>query len=119
MHRLQKTEPFFTRTVTSSPFRRTEGVPARVPPAPVPPLWIHRQYQPLIIRLFLVLCFSLFFFFLFHPQPATCVSPFGIPDGLGEDVVSPVQIHDPVLQVEFPFVLTSVDLEERRGTRRK
>lgn len=40
-------------------------------------------------------------------------SPFGIPNGFGEDIVSPVQIHDPVLQVEFPFVLTSVNLENR------
>lgn len=37
-------------------------------------------------------------------------SPFGVPDGFGEDIVSPIQIHDPVLQVEFPFVLTSVNL---------
>lgn len=37
-------------------------------------------------------------------------SPFGIPNGFGEDIVSPIQIHDPVLQVEFPFVLTSVNL---------
>lgn len=45
-------------------------------------------------------------------------SPLGIPNGFGEDVVSPIQIHDPILQVEFPFVLTSVNLqreEEREG----
>lgn len=42
------------------------------------------------------------------------LSPLGVSDGFGEDVVSPVQVHDPVLQVEFPFVLTSVNLEERK-----
>lgn len=46
----------------------------------------------------------LFFFFCFSS------SPFSVPDGFGEDIVSPIQIHDPVLQVEFPFVLTSVNL---------
>lgn len=50
---------------------------------------------------FLLLFFGGFFF---------STSPFGIPNGFGEDVVSPIQIHDPVLQVEFPFVLTSVNL---------
>ncbi len=37
-------------------------------------------------------------------------SPFSITNGFGEDIVSPIQIHDPVLQVEFPFVLTPVNL---------
>lgn len=53
---------------------------------------------------FLLLCF---FFFLSS-------SPFCIPNGFREHIVSPIQIHDPVLQVEFPFVLTSVDLQERK-----
>lgn len=54
---------------------------------------------------FLLLSLCLFFFF--------STSPFGIPNGFGEDIVSPVQVHDPVLQVEFPFVLTSVNLGSR------
>lgn len=41
-------------------------------------------------------------------------SPFCIPNGFREHIVSPIQIHDPVLQVEFPFVLTSVNLQERK-----
>lgn len=53
--------------------------------------------------LLLLLCLLFFFF----------TSPFGIPNGFGEDIVSPIQIHDPVLQVEFPFVLTSVNLESK------
>lgn len=61
--------------------------------------------------LLLRLCLSFFFFdvsFRCHdPAPP---SPLGVPDGFGEDVVSPVQVHDAVLQVEFPFVLTSVNL---------
>lgn len=62
---------------------------------------------------FLLLLLRLFFLFFFS------TSPFGIPNGFGEDIVSPIQIHDPVLQVEFPFVLTSVNLgsqeEEMNG----
>lgn len=49
---------------------------------------------------------------LLSPVPFSA-SPLGIPDGFGEDVVSPVQIHDPILQVEFPFVLTSVNLQSK------
>lgn len=44
-------------------------------------------------------------------------SPFSVADSFGEDVVPPVQVHDPVLQVEFPFVLTSVNLGRKRGGR--
>lgn len=40
-------------------------------------------------------------------------SPLSVPNGFGEDKVSPIQIHDSVLQVEFPFVLTSVNLGSR------
>lgn len=40
-----------------------------------------------------------------------CVtSPLGVPDGFGEDVVPPVEVHDAVLQVELPLVLTPVNL---------
>ena len=56
---------------------------------------------------FLLLLLCLFVFFV-------STSPFGVPNGFGEDIVSPVQIHDPVLQVEFPFVLTSVNLGRKR-----
>lgn len=49
---------------------------------------------------------------LLSPVPFSA-SPLGIPDGFGEDVVSPIQIHDPILQVEFPFVLTSVNLQSK------
>lgn len=57
------------------------------------------------------LCLSFFFFFfLFLGHDPAPPSPLGVPDGFGEDVVSPVQVHDAVLQVEFPFVLTSVNL---------
>lgn len=48
-------------------------------------------------------CWHVFFF----------PSPFCISNGFREHVVSPIQIHDPVLQVEFPFVLTSVNLQQR------
>lgn len=56
---------------------------------------------------FLLLLLCLFFFF-----PS---SPFCIPNGFREHIVSPIQIHDPVLQVEFPFVLTSVNLRQRQN----
>lgn len=55
---------------------------------------------------FLLLLLCLFLFFLIPS------SPFGFPNGFGEDIVSPIQIHDPILQVEFPFVLTSVNLQK-------
>lgn len=58
------------------------------------------------LLLFLCVCFFLLL------RNFCSFSPFCVPDGFGENVVSPVQIHDPVLQVEFPFVLTSVDLVE-------
>lgn len=48
--------------------------------------------------------------FFFFPS-----SPFCIPNGFREHIVSPIQIHDPVLQVEFPFVLTSVNLRQRQN----
>ena len=43
-----------------------------------------------------------------------CVLPLSVPDGFGEDVVSAIQVHDPILQVELPFVLTSVDLRREK-----
>lgn len=67
--------------------------------------WIEGVSEFLLLRL----CLLFFFFFVF----AFSSSPFGVPDGFGEDIVSPVQIHDAVLQVEFPFVLTSVNLERK------
>ena len=38
------------------------------------------------------------------------LSPFGLSVGPLEDVVSAVEVHDPVLQVELPFVPGSSDL---------
>lgn len=65
--------------------------------------WIEGVSEFLLLRLCL-------FFFLCLSFSS---SPFSVPDGFGEDIVSPVQIHDAVLQVEFPFVLTSVNLERK------
>lgn len=54
-------------------------------------------------------------------SPVSPASPLGISDGFGKDIISAVQVHYPVFQVELPFVLTSVDLrseeeeEEKNG----
>lgn len=51
-------------------------------------------------------------------SPVSPASPLGVSDGFGKDIISAVQVHYPVFQVELPFVLTSVDLrseEEKNG----
>lgn len=56
---------------------------------------------------FCFFCWVFSFFFLTFLFPS---SPLGVSGGFGKDEISAVEIHDPVLQVEFPFGLTSVNL---------
>lgn len=50
--------------------------------------------------------FLLFFFPLFLP--------LGVSDGFGEHKIPPIQIHDAILQVKLPLVLTSVNLKHKK-----
>lgn len=94
---------FLFFTVPHSPLGLSEFSKTQKKFPEINPVTGYGRIQKCLLTGFLLLLLCLFFFL-------SSTSPLSVPDGFGEDKVSPIQIHDPVLQVEFPFVLTSVNL---------